>query len=341
MPKREDREKSQRASPEERLEEADKAELARQIKALQRELAIATSYRNSADRRVHELEVQPPPKPDVNRKIKKIKSKTQFYEHVEELCVFLRAFEPADIAPLVATALGKLTKDLKVDLLWSLMQTKAFRKVRQRITAIRDAEIAKHLRDKVYTPAHFALLRLVGNLSKRVCSLTEQSIKWVHNADGTKKRQMLAPDSSQPAPPIFDLAGIQCEECEAEKDSKLTLRDHADRRGADICGKPYAIDRAMLDSVQQMSRAGARAVEPAPPSRPGHPSYSVCSSRARAACRWHGNGGDQGGPAQDVRDGRWCGSERARLGRARCALPRLDSHAQPVLHGCPQLALLP
>ena len=76
-----------------------------------------------------------------------------------------------------------------------------------------------------------------------------------HHADGTRSRQKLAPDSAEHAPTIFGLKDIVCEECTAEEESGLELRDHADRRGADICGKPQAIDRAMMDSVQQMGRA--------------------------------------------------------------------------------------
>ena len=33
---------------------------------------------------------------------------------------------------------------------------------------------------------------LVGGISKRVCGLIEQSLKWVHNKDGTKERQKLS-----------------------------------------------------------------------------------------------------------------------------------------------------
>ena len=40
----------------------------------------------------------------------------------------------------------------------------------------------------MYTPDHFSLLRLVGKMSKRVCGLIEQSIKYhAHFADGSKR----------------------------------------------------------------------------------------------------------------------------------------------------------
>lgn len=37
------------------------------------------------------------------------------------------------------------------------------------------------------------------------------------------------------------------------------LKDHADRKGADICGAPYSLDRAIFDSVIHTSRAGGMA----------------------------------------------------------------------------------
>ena len=64
-------------------------------------------------------------------------------------------------------------------------------------------KIAEHLTTNVYTANHFSLLRLVGKLSKRVCSLIEQSIKYKHYADGSKERQMLFPGSRVPAPSLF------------------------------------------------------------------------------------------------------------------------------------------
>ena len=70
--------------------------------------------------------------------------------------------------------------------------------------ARRDAVISKHLRTEVYAAEAFALLRLVCKISKRECGLIHQSFKHEHMADGTRKRHRLAPDSAQPAPPLFD-----------------------------------------------------------------------------------------------------------------------------------------
>ena len=83
-----------------------------------------------------------------------------------------------------------------------------------------EEKIGQHLHTKVYTPAHFSLLRLVGRMSKRVCRLIEQSIKYVHNDDGTKTRQKLLPGSLVPAPSLFALKDIIAEEAASEARSR-------------------------------------------------------------------------------------------------------------------------
>lgn len=96
-------------------------------------------------------------------------------------------------------------------------------------------------------------------MSGRICGLIEQSIKYEHNKDGTKRRQMLLPSSRVPAPSIFSLSEIRAAERQAEQASGLCLRDHDDRNGADICGKQFALDRAIRDSMLHSSRSGGMA----------------------------------------------------------------------------------
>ena len=43
------------------------------------------------------------------------------------------------------------------------------------------------------------------------------------------------------------------------KETNLLLNDHADRKGADICGKAHALDIAILDSINNSTRAGGMA----------------------------------------------------------------------------------
>ena len=42
-------------------------------------------------------------------------------------------------------------------------------------------------------------------MSKRLCGLIEQSLKYVHHGDGTKTRQKLHPNSETYAPPMFEV----------------------------------------------------------------------------------------------------------------------------------------
>lgn len=253
-----------RASREERTEEASVAALQIELAEVRKQLQKALGNRRSAEKKLRASTEQPAPVstpvPKVStKKVRKINSSTTFHNYVDELCRILRKFDRADVVPLLVSALRKLGKEVKEDLLWKLVASKGFKSVRERLNAIRDADIAKHLRENVYTAPHWALLRLVGNMSKRFCHLVEQSVKYEHRTDGTKVRQKMMSDSAVPAPELFQVSAIEAQEAQAVIDSCLTLRDHADRRGADICGKPYALDRAMLDSVEQMSRAGGMA----------------------------------------------------------------------------------
>ena len=97
-----------------------------------------------------------------------------------------------------------------------------------------EEQIAEHLTKSVYTGDHFALLRLVGGMSKRLCGLIEQALKYVYHADGTKTKQRLHPDKrcSTPAPPIFSLKAINSAENKAEVESGIELRQHEDKKRA-------------------------------------------------------------------------------------------------------------
>ena len=62
--------------------------------------------------------------------------------------------------------------------------------------------------------------------------------------------------ASWSAPPLFSIKEINAAEHAAELRTQVELRDHPDRKGADISGKMYAFDRVLYDSLQQVSRAG-------------------------------------------------------------------------------------
>ena len=113
-------------------------------------------------------------------------------------------------------------------------------------------------------------------MSKRLCGLIEQSIKYVHHNDGIKTRQNLHPDAgcTTPAPSLFSVKSIDEAEARAEKESKLELQQHADKKGADICGKAFALDHAMMESLKNSSRAGGMATNSGEISQP----HLICIS---------------------------------------------------------------
>ena len=83
----------------------------------------------------------------------------------------------------------------------------------------------------------------------------------MHHDNGTKSRQKLHPDAgcTTYAPSLFSVRAIDAAEARAEKESQLELTQHADKKGADICGKAYALDHAILESIRHCSRAGGMA----------------------------------------------------------------------------------
>ena len=93
-------------------------------------------------------------------------------------------------------------------------------------------------------------------MSKRSCGLIEQACKWVHNEDGTKTRQKLAPDSVANAPPLFDLCGICEVETAEEEATKVELRDHPDRQGCDVAKQPFGVERVLLNAIKATAKNG-------------------------------------------------------------------------------------
>ena len=174
----------------------------------------------------------------------------------------MKRYETKTISLLVAAATKKIENERPdSNLRYDLLMTSGMKPARDILLQKHEEIIADHITTKVYTADHFSLLRLVGRLSKRVCGLIEQSIKYAHKSDGTKERQMLRPGSNVPAPSLFALRDINAAEAASEARSKLVLRDHADRKGADICGQQYALDRAIFDSLSQTTRSGGMATK--------------------------------------------------------------------------------
>lgn len=263
MPRAAERLPSQRESRDLRELEAQVAALKADILTHEQSLRDVMDLRNSADRRVRQLEAEvkelrPPSTDGLSSVIPKIKdtTSTTFYDHVNFGFEWLRRFHIEDIVPITVAALKKVGRKMEKDLCFSLITCKGMHSAREQLLRGHELKIAQHLREKVYTAEHFSVLRLVGNMSGRICSLIEQSIKYEHLPDGSKRRQMMMPASNVPAPSIFSLSEIRAAEKQAEQASGLLLRDHDDRNGADICSRMFALDRVIATSMQHTSRSG-------------------------------------------------------------------------------------
>jgi hypothetical protein len=268
QPAREQRLTAQRASAEFREQVTSNAELLRRIGELEEELRQTKNYRNNALNTVTQLKeeldkIKPPSLDGRRTSIPKLKDHTAktFYEHVDLIYRNLRRYDSSDIAALTSAAVNKLSRERKEDFAQGLLRAPGLKSARDTLLHDHELKIADHLKLEVLTSDHFSLLRLVGGMSKRLCGLIEQAIKWVHHADGTKTRQVLSPGSTVGMPPIFGLRGINAAEATAESESGVALNDHIDRCGADICGKAHAIDRAMRDSIRWTSRSGGMATK--------------------------------------------------------------------------------
>ena len=264
-----DRLPSQRATSDFRELQTRASELEKERNSLRNELRLAMNNRNYyesvAERYKKELKLLRPPSHDGRRDaINKLKDQSSnFYDHVEYICSVFRRYDVNDVPTLATAVLAKLGREKQTDLSFATLITSGMKSARETLLHAHELKIADHLRTNVYTADHFSLLRLVGKISKRVCGLIEQSIKWQHFADGTKKRQVLCPGArvTVPAPSLFSVSDISAAEAESERRTQLVLEDHPDRKGADIGGKAYALDRALYDSLTQVSRSGGMATD--------------------------------------------------------------------------------
>ena len=268
QPAREQRLTAQRASAEFREQVTSNAELLRRIGELEEELRQTKNYRQADRNTVTQLKeeldkIKPHSLDGRSTSIPKIKSHTSqaFYNHVDFIYRSLRRFDSSDIAAVTSAAVNKLSRERKEDFAGGLLCAPGLKSAREVLLHDHELKIADHLALEVLTSDHFSLLRLVGGMSKRLCGLIEQAIKWVHHTDGSKTRQVLRPGSTVGMPPIFGLRGINAAEATAESESGVALNDHIDRCGADICGKAHAIDRAMRDSIRWTSRSGGMATK--------------------------------------------------------------------------------
>ena len=81
-----------------------------------------------------------------------------------------------------------------VDLPRDVLNERGMAPARNELLHKHEEEIATHLKEKVYTDAHFSILRLVGCISKRVAGLCHRAVDQV----GTQHRRQQ--DQAEAAP---------------------------------------------------------------------------------------------------------------------------------------------
>ena len=217
MPPASERLPSQRAPREERDEDAEAAELQRQLEELRGELKDVMKERNKADKRAREAERKLAEK-DTKRRSKGKMTDGTFDRHSEAAAArWVEKYNEDDIARLAMAIVTKASKKLKKDLTPGMTRSKIFTKLRKQCYKERDAQIYKHLKENVFPGKRSALLRLIVGFSKREAHMMSQSFKYTRHKDGSKSRTMLAPGSAMPVPVPFELADIKCAECEARR----------------------------------------------------------------------------------------------------------------------------
>jgi hypothetical protein len=259
---------SQRATAEVRRLEAEASEARRLTEVANEEKTNTKRQRNSVAKELKEVkqelkEALPATMAGKATDVKRITPKSAaFYEHVQFGVSWLRRFHILDVPMILVACMRSLGRESETDVCRDILMDKGMDTTRARLLHDHEKEIAAHLQEKVYTADHFSLLRLITGMSKRACGLINQSLKYVHNRDGTKTRQVMHPGSTVPAPDVFALKAIIESENRAEKESNFELRQHEDKRGADICGK---VCRAAAPSPMPRHSRGFCRARTAPP----------------------------------------------------------------------------
>ena len=189
------------------MEAASRADAERQLKERDAELAQRTSEYSAARARVRQLEKDLKERGQYRRS--KSNSQSTHDRYAQEIASMLEDYDISEAASLLAAALVKLEKKHSVDLKQQLLDTKPLAKAMHDRDEKTVGVIAKNIRENIFTPEKFAMLRLVVNNSLRECELMHQTFKHEHFEDGTKKRYRLHPDHKEPFPELFAIADIK------------------------------------------------------------------------------------------------------------------------------------
>jgi len=252
---------SQRADAVVREVEANNAELQRQVAQLQGDLKKALARRTCSDTKRKEAEAAQRETEEKKKKRKPLHeyaASTRCVASLEANKLLLSRFHVEDLPELFGSILqwhqheGKLAE--------VMLESQGFRRVLQTIRDARDKEIAEHLNSVVYTPKVQAMLRILAGISLRKAGLLHSSFKWVNAVDGTRIRAMMAPDSKQAAPALFNPRVMAAEQKAAVGRSGFTIGETASEErnsvGAIVTGA-FALDLAISQVLKQA--AGGRA----------------------------------------------------------------------------------
>ena len=310
-----------RATAEVRRLEAAVSEAQRLAEVANEEKTNAWWHRNSEKKELKEVKLElkdalPATLAGKSGSVNRLKPQSSaFYEQVDFGVNWLRRFHILDVPMILVACMKSLGRESDTNVCREVMMDKGMGTTRKQLLHEHEKHIAVHLQEKVYTADHFSLLRLIIGMSKRACGLINQSLKYTHNSDGTKTRQVMFPGSPVPAPDVFSLAAILESENRAEKESNFELRQHQDKLGADICGKVR--HAAAPPPMPRHSHASA-----APPHAPPRADMPPCRRHRRT--RWttpcssghqehdaragHGDARLENGPAPHVHHGGRCWS---------------------------------
>ena len=231
---------------------AEDADYKRKYEAVVEELRRLRAKRASEVREIGRLrtKLETHKLQKAEEKVKFVNQPSKLTKHAKKFANSLTAYAPEDRAKVMVAALKVASKGTGRDLREDILLTKGAAKMRKALYKARDLAIQKHLKETVFTPEAFSLLRLITKLSKRECGLIQQSFKYQRAEGGKSQRFKLAPDSEIYAPEIFSLPEIVKYEREALESTRVEIQGHADKRGADVAGKPYALDRLIMSQLQ-------------------------------------------------------------------------------------------
>lgn len=235
--------------------------LKEELEKARKDVAEANRKRMCAEKRVRTLEDEAE---EQRRKVGKMPSST-LDRKASEICErWCDQYDAEQIGELGMAVVYKAQKHHKTCMADQIRRSAIFKKMLPGIHAKRDLKIAAHIREEIFPPGRSALLRLMANNSKRECHMISQSFKWKRKKGGKKMRARLCKDSCVAMPVPFELSDIADAEAKARVDSGLVLKEHSDKRGADICGEPYGLDtcihrsllvRARLEHAPRCARA--------------------------------------------------------------------------------------